>query len=119
MAWLEAPRRLWRSLSARSSQELQAAVENLTPITVVRFENTKRKLSVFVDVAVDIQLLQERQLGTETIEERRRIRHTGRNAAHHPEHGVVTYMQEVERRSVCLRERPKEAPERFFGPDPG
>ena len=104
-----------RQVKARA---LQAAVENLTPITVVRFEDTKRKLSIFVDVAVDIQLLQERQLGTETVEELPKdTSHGLRNAAHHPEHGVVTYMQEVQKGGVFVYVNdPKKLQERFFGP---
>lgn len=97
---------------------LQAMVEQLTPVAVVRYEDTKRKLSVFVDVAVDLQLLQERQLGTETVEELPKdASHGMRNAVHHPEYGVVTYLQQVVTGGVFVYVNdPKKLQERFFGP---
>lgn len=103
-----------RQVKARA---LRAAAEKLTQITVVRFEDTKRKLSVFVDVAVDLDMLQERQIGTETIEELpKQTSHGLRNADHHPEHGVVTYMQEVVKGGVFVYVNdPKKLQERFFG----
>ena len=104
-----------RQFKARA---LQTAAEKLTPVTVVRFEDTKRKLSVFVDVTVDLGLLEERQLGTETIEELPKdASHGMRNAVHHPEHGVVTYMQQVVKGGVHVYVNdPKKLRERYFGP---
>ena len=104
-----------RQLKARA---LQTAAEKLTPVTVVRFEDTKRKLSVFVDVTVDLGLLEERQLGTETIEELPKdASHGMRNAVHHPEYGVVTYMQQVVKGGVHVYVNdPKKLQERYFGP---
>ena len=97
---------------------LHAAIEKLTPVAVVRYEDTKRKLSVIVDVAVDLQLLEERQLGTETVEELPKdASHGMRNAVHHLEHGVVTYMQQVVAGGVFVYVNdPKKPQERFFGP---
>lgn len=95
---------------------LEAALENLTPVAVVRYEDSKRKLSVFIDVAVDLKLVEERQLGEETIEELPKdTTHGLRNAVHHPEHGVVTYMQVVKGSVFVYVNDPKKLQERCFG----
>jgi len=86
-------------------------------IRVVCCEGTPEKFSRFVETEVDSKLLDERLI--ETIEQELAADESKplHNAAHHAEHGPVTYFQQIHEGgfSVFVGD-PEKLQEAFFGP---
>ena len=81
-----------------------------------RGPNSGRRLSEFVDISLDSSLLEARVIETAVQVLAPNEAKGLHNAAHHPEHGAVTYMQEVTEGgfSVFVGD-PKKLEERYFG----
>lgn len=86
-------------------------------ISVVCCDNSPEKLSRIVEIEVDSAAIQERVL--DTIEQTATANEAKglHNAAHHAEHGPVTYLQEVKEGGFAvLFGDPTSQQETFFGP---
>ena len=97
---------------------LPPALKALINVVVVRTHHkTKRKLSEFVNVVVDSNLLESRLLDTQQQVVPPNEVKGFHNAEPHPEHGAVTYLQQIHQGGFAVRVGdPTKPDERFFGP---
>jgi hypothetical protein len=107
----------WKLFASRSHIERIKLMSNLK-ISVVCCEYSAEKLSTIVETSLDSALLDELVLDTveqEVVAGESRGLH---NAAHHAEHGPVTYLQHVHQGGFSiLFGDPDNQQEAFFGPD--
>ncbi|MGZ0172435.1 MAG: hypothetical protein ACKVHE_23090 [Planctomycetales bacterium] len=105
----------WKLFAARSYIERTRLMSNLK-ISVVCCEDSAGKLSTIVETSLDSALLDELVLDTVEQEVAASESRGLHNAAHHAEHGPVTYLQQVHEGGFSiLFGDPDNQQETFFG----
>lgn len=86
-------------------------------LSVVCCDGSPQKLSRLVEVSISREELERRTIDTVSQEVAANEARELHNAAHHPEHGPVTYVQQVhEGGFAVLVGNPDSLTETFFGP---